>query len=462
MLLLALRGSTVLTTGLKYADAGCKHKVPDTSACSWCGSMDTVECDSKGLTAVPMGIPVTVYTLDLSANKITRIDKAPLDTLTGLSTIDATANQITLIEENAFAELVELAQLHLDSNQLTAVEPYFWGAPQSLQIISLKANAGLRDIRKHAWSRKVGNSGDEVQPLKIRSLAMTGSPSMCSVGDQLQIGCVCSSADGYGYIANDVSTCHRIATSTAKPPTGPCVDAQKVCKPSYCNILGDAGKSLREACAVTCGTCAKETQALYIRISHTTDPIGLTQVQVFDSKGTPVEARNAVMSSTHDQNVGDYSAGRCIDGDVRQSSRCQTQKGDTDPWLRIRVEVSKECTKVEQIAKIVVHNYLESSGHISGATIAITTDVAGTNVVWSDKFHNPPEARYTFERGAYGASARVACLFLACVAMCICTSPHLQTNRNVRSAYTCTIKTQCRRLVLGSLAVCDDNHDHDN
>lgn len=122
-----------------------------------------------------------------------------------------------------------------------------------------------------------------------------------------------------------------------------------------------------------------------MRIQFVADIINLAEVQAFAEEQVLLTPDNAQMSSTYSQN---HAAEKCIDGSL--ASFCHTDgrstegSQDLDPWLRI------DYGKSVDIKEIVVSNRIDSNEgvkrRIVGATISITTDADGTDVVWCDTF----------------------------------------------------------------------------
>lgn len=118
--------------------------------------------------------------------------------------------------------------------------------------------------------------------------------------------------------------------------------------------------------------------------------LNLQEIQVFGPDGELLLPMGAVMSSTFEDNT----VNKCFDGDRFTSMQlCATLRkgnGDTDPWLRV------DYGEGVIISKIVVTNRVDCcKERINGATISLTNDQDGRNVVWSTTFDGT-KAEYTF------------------------------------------------------------------
>ena len=127
--------------------------------------------------------------------------------------------------------------------------------------------------------------------------------------------------------------------------------------------------------------------------------LNLAEVQAFSPSGTLLNPVGATLSSTHSSA---YSASRCIDGSLvqtNQQSICHSDASDKDPILVI------DYGKMTEITSIRVFNRQESTGgsssRIDGATMSITTDKDGRDVVWSSMFEGT-QSTYTFQPATTG------------------------------------------------------------
>ncbi|KAK2859707.1 hypothetical protein Q5P01_004327 [Channa striata] len=81
-------------------------------------SYDIALCVKSNLSAVPLDIPSTVKGFDLSANKISRIQRSDFDNLSQLENLELNRNFISQLEIGAFTGLTKLKKLNLNNNKL--------------------------------------------------------------------------------------------------------------------------------------------------------------------------------------------------------------------------------------------------------------------------------------------------------------------------------------------------------
>lgn len=116
----------------------------------------------------------------------------------------------------------------------------------------------------------------------------------------------------------------------------------------------------------------------------------LQEIEVYGADGENMPPIGAEMSSTYEANTVD----RCFDGDTTTIAQlCATKlKGheDADPWLRV------DYGEGVVIRRIVVTNRVDCcQSRINGATISLTNDRDGKDVVWSATFDGTT-TKYTF------------------------------------------------------------------
>uniref|UniRef100_S4RK83 Variable lymphocyte receptor B cassette n=1 Tax=Petromyzon marinus TaxID=7757 RepID=S4RK83_PETMA len=65
---------------------------------SWSGELQTTDCDGKGLSSVPSGIPDNTQNLDLRKNQIDRLPEGVVfNKLTQLTRLDLERNEMTTV-----------------------------------------------------------------------------------------------------------------------------------------------------------------------------------------------------------------------------------------------------------------------------------------------------------------------------------------------------------------------------
>jgi len=108
------------------------------SKCSCYGSR--VDCSGKGLEKIPDSFPPNVRSVDLSNNRIPKIDQFP-DELSEVTTLNLAHNEITFIEYDAFDNFDELLNLDLSHNKLQSFEDdlFEWN-PLKLKHLDLSYN----------------------------------------------------------------------------------------------------------------------------------------------------------------------------------------------------------------------------------------------------------------------------------------------------------------------------------
>nr|AAZ16363.1 variable lymphocyte receptor B [Eptatretus burgeri] len=151
----ALRGTCVLLALLLCCRNG--KACPSRCSCSGTG----VDCNSKGLTAVPTGIPARTTYLNLDSNKLQSIPSGVFDKLTKLTNLYLDRNQLKSLPDGVFDKLTKLKQLELDNNQLKSIPQGMFDNLKKLDTIYLYKNPwdcecpGIHYLSE--WIRK--NSG---------------------------------------------------------------------------------------------------------------------------------------------------------------------------------------------------------------------------------------------------------------------------------------------------------------
>ncbi|XP_074506025.1 amphoterin-induced protein 3 [Sebastes fasciatus] len=121
---------------------------------------DILSCTDAGLDQVPREMPVSTVTLDLSHNRIERLDGGGFEGLYRLETLRLANNQLATIQPGAFRNTSGTLLRHLDlsSNQLQVLERHYFLDLPGLEELLLfnnriirvesRALAGLGSLRK--------------------------------------------------------------------------------------------------------------------------------------------------------------------------------------------------------------------------------------------------------------------------------------------------------------------------
>ena len=138
--------------------------------------------------------------------------------------------------------------------------------------------------------------------------------------------------------------------------------------------------------------------------SYNNPILNLAEVQAFSPSGVLLQPIGAVLSSTYSTNT----ASKCIDGNTGgdgESGFCHSDNSaDGNPFLvvdygklveigRVRVYNRKDCGCVACVQ--------QCTQRIAGATVSITADKDGREVVWLSTFDGA-QSTYTFQVAAAG------------------------------------------------------------
>eukprot|EP00656_Telonema_subtile_P032233 TRINITY_DN3533_c0_g1_i1.p1 TRINITY_DN3533_c0_g1~~TRINITY_DN3533_c0_g1_i1.p1 ORF type:complete len:382 (-),score=47.34 TRINITY_DN3533_c0_g1_i1:219-1364(-) len=127
----------------------------------------------------------------------------------------------------------------------------------------------------------------------------------------------------------------------------------------------------------------------FVRVDLMTgEYLNIVELQAFDAQGALIAPVSAALSSTHSSSEDNGVALHCIDGSFVQTSYCHT-KNNAHEWLRVRYLGSSP------IAKIVLTNRINNGARILGASLSITSDAAGNNVVWTSQPFTSVQNEYT-------------------------------------------------------------------
>ncbi|KAL7866286.1 hypothetical protein SRHO_G00115330 [Serrasalmus rhombeus] len=116
------------------------------------GTEVTVDCTSRSLTKIPMGIPSNTTNLTLTINHIPHIQNTSFQELINITEIDLRCNcvpikvgpkdrmctQSVMIDNGSFWQLKNLKSLYLDGNQLSSIPK---GLPPNIVLLSLEVNS---------------------------------------------------------------------------------------------------------------------------------------------------------------------------------------------------------------------------------------------------------------------------------------------------------------------------------
>lgn len=133
----------------------------------------------------------------------------------------------------------------------------------------------------------------------------------------------------------------------------------------------------------------------YLRIGSLVSgqALNLQEIEAFGSDAELLKPSSAAMKSVWLNNEK-YGASNCIDGS-KDGQLCHSQNTDNTDWIRV------DYGKNVAMAKIVITNRIGETpgynerGRIAGATVSITHDEAGKQVVWAGILQGTQDV-YTF------------------------------------------------------------------
>nr|AIO11823.1 variable lymphocyte receptor type A [Petromyzon marinus] len=111
-----------------------------------------VDCQSKGLTSVPPGIPADTKSLDLKYNAFTQLPFNAFQGLTKLTFLNLDYNQLQTLSAGVFDDLTELGTLGLANNQLASLPPGVFDRLSKLTWLNLNTNQ-LQSIPAGAFDK---------------------------------------------------------------------------------------------------------------------------------------------------------------------------------------------------------------------------------------------------------------------------------------------------------------------
>nr|AIO11820.1 variable lymphocyte receptor type A [Petromyzon marinus] len=128
-----------------------------------------VNCQSKGLQAVPSGIPADTEKLELSSTGLTTLSDTAFRGLTKLTWLNLQYNQLQTLPEGVFAHLTELGNLGLSGNQLKSLPPNVFDRLTKLTMLQLNDNQ-LKSIPAGVFD-KLANLGQlDLQVNQLQSV----------------------------------------------------------------------------------------------------------------------------------------------------------------------------------------------------------------------------------------------------------------------------------------------------
>ncbi|XP_010874160.3 amphoterin-induced protein 3-like isoform X2 [Esox lucius] len=123
---------------------------------------DTLSCGAQGLTRLPLLLPPTTSTLDLSFNRLGWLGPSSFSNLPRLDTLRLANNQLTTLGHGVFHNASSLRHLDLSSNRLRVVEQHYLQGLWRLEELLLYNNrisrvesgmlSGLSSLRKAYFS----------------------------------------------------------------------------------------------------------------------------------------------------------------------------------------------------------------------------------------------------------------------------------------------------------------------
>nr|AIO11822.1 variable lymphocyte receptor type A [Petromyzon marinus] len=129
-----------------------------------------VNCQSKGLQAIPPGIPADTKSLDLKYNAFTQLPFNAFQGLTKLTFLNLDDNQLQALSADVFNLLTELKTLGLNRNALTTLPPGVFDRLSKLTWLNLGGNQ-LQSVPHGAFDRLTN-----LQTLDLRNNELQSVP----------------------------------------------------------------------------------------------------------------------------------------------------------------------------------------------------------------------------------------------------------------------------------------------
>ncbi|XP_053797540.1 toll-like receptor 2 type-1 [Vidua chalybeata] len=114
-------------------------------ACPSCDASQLCNCSFMGLVFIPPGVMAKITVLNLTHNRIKRIQSQDLQQAVNLRALLLQSNEISSIDEDSFWSLEKLELLDLSNNSLAHLSPVWFGQLFSLQHLHLQGNS-YRDL----------------------------------------------------------------------------------------------------------------------------------------------------------------------------------------------------------------------------------------------------------------------------------------------------------------------------
>nr|ABB21124.1 variable lymphocyte receptor A [Eptatretus stoutii] len=117
--------------------ATCKK---DGGVCTCNDNTKSVDCSSKGLTAIPINIPADTDRLDLQGNKLSSLPRTAFHGLNKLTILDLRYNELQTLPPGVFDQLNDLKTLDLQQNQLKSLPSGIFDKLTNLKELWLRNN----------------------------------------------------------------------------------------------------------------------------------------------------------------------------------------------------------------------------------------------------------------------------------------------------------------------------------
>nr|ABB21186.1 variable lymphocyte receptor A [Eptatretus stoutii] len=112
----------------------------DGGVCTCNDKTKSVDCSSKGLTAIPSNIPVETTELRLNFNSLSKLSPTAFHHLSKLTYLTLSTNQLQTLPPGVFNQLNDLKTLNLQQNQLKSLPPKIFDKLTKLTLLYLNEN----------------------------------------------------------------------------------------------------------------------------------------------------------------------------------------------------------------------------------------------------------------------------------------------------------------------------------
>nr|ABB21176.1 variable lymphocyte receptor A [Eptatretus stoutii] len=171
----------------------------DGGVCTCNDKTKSVDCSSKGLTAIPSNIPVDTDRLELDYNKLSSLPHTAFHGLSKLTLLSLQGNKLQALPAGVFDQLVELDELYLRQNQLKSLPRVFdkltkityldleGNKPQSLPegVFDKLAELKTLDLNNNQLRRVPDGAFDYMS--KLNRITLNDNPWDCSCNDILYL-----------------------------------------------------------------------------------------------------------------------------------------------------------------------------------------------------------------------------------------------------------------------------------